>query len=174
MATKEQRSVTIHDVFVNKLRSVHDLENNRLVQREWVASDEMFLVLKLSWNLCLNVALVARTVANFFFERIARATWMDDNCFQTDSPSHSKGSHLSFKRIAQAVQMDDNFFRTDSPSHSNGWQFFYERKPQGRSNGYQICSKTANRKECERSRYGTDKICSLCSLIVVFSSSLQM
>ena len=129
MATKEQRSVTIHDVFVNKLRSVHDLENNRLVQREWVASDEMFLRLKLGWNLCLNVALVARTVANFFFEWIARATWMDDNCFQTDSPSHSKGSHLSFERIAQAVQMDDNFFWTDSPSHSMDDNFFMNENP---------------------------------------------
>ena len=28
MATKEQRSVTIHDAFVNKLRDVRDLENN--------------------------------------------------------------------------------------------------------------------------------------------------
>ena len=29
MATKEQRSVTIHDAFVNKRRNVRDLENNR-------------------------------------------------------------------------------------------------------------------------------------------------
>ena len=29
MATKEQRSITIHDRFVNKLRNIRDLENNR-------------------------------------------------------------------------------------------------------------------------------------------------
>ena len=129
MATKEQRSVTIHDVFVNKLRYVHDLENNRLVQHQWVASDEnlMVLGLKLGWNLCLNVASVARTVTNFFFEWIPRTAWMDDNCFQTDSPSHWNRSHFPFEWIAQAVQMDDNFFPTDSPSRSNGWQFFDEQ-----------------------------------------------
>ena len=39
---------------------------------------------------------------------------------------------IFFKRIAQAVQTDDNFFWMDTLSHSNG---------------YQIPSKTANRKE---------------------------
>ena len=29
MATKEQRPITIHDRFVNKLRNMQDLENNR-------------------------------------------------------------------------------------------------------------------------------------------------
>ena len=29
MATKEQRSITIHDRFVNKLLNIRDLENNR-------------------------------------------------------------------------------------------------------------------------------------------------
>ena len=32
-------------------------------------------------------------------------------------------------RIAQAVQMDNNFFQTDSPSRANGWQFFLEGIP---------------------------------------------
>ena len=147
MATKEQRSITIHDVFVNKLRSVHDLENNRLVQRKWVASDEMVLGLKLGWNLCLNVALVARTVANFFFERISRAAWVDDNFFQTDSPSRSNRSHFPFEWIAQAVQTDDNLFWTDSPSHSNGWQFFDEQIPRAVQTDTKSVQKTANRKE---------------------------
>ena len=43
MAIKEQRSVTIHDAFVHKLRSVHDLENNRLVQHERVVATKWFL-----------------------------------------------------------------------------------------------------------------------------------
>ena len=95
MATKEKRSIAIQDAFVNKLRSVHDLEKNRLVQREWVASDEMVLGLKLGWNLCLNVALVAQTVTNFFFERIKSEPleWMT----------------IVFKRIAQAIWKDHIF-----------------------------------------------------------------
>ena len=69
-----------------------------------------------------QIASVARTVDKFFFERIARA-------FRTDN--------TFFKRISQVVRTDDNFFWTDTPS---------------RSNGYQIRSKTANRKERFRVR----------------------
>ena len=29
MATKEHRSIAVHDRFVNKLRNIQDLENNR-------------------------------------------------------------------------------------------------------------------------------------------------
>ena len=69
-----------------------------------------------------QVASVAPTVDKFFFERMAGAVRTDNNVF---------------KWIAQAVRTDDNLFGTDTPSHSNG---------------YQIQSKKANRKERFRVR----------------------
>ena len=45
MATKEQRSITIHDAFVNKLRSVHDLENIT----DWFNASE-WLAMKWFWD----------------------------------------------------------------------------------------------------------------------------
>ena len=86
------------------------------------------------------------------------------NCF-------GMGTWLKFIFNQQGVQMDDNFFRTDSPSSSNGWIFFWTDS-RSHSNENQICSKTANHKEhflCERWSQGTVKMCSPCSLILIFS-----
>ena len=81
---------------------------------------------------------------------------------------------IFFKRIAQTVRTDDNFFRTDSQSRSNGWQLFlngypkpFKRIPNPFENG--TPQGTFSR---ERSRRGTDKICSRRPLIHRFSSSL--
>ena len=64
-----------------------------------VASNKMGFGTETRLNFIFEqIASVARTVNKFFFERMT----------------------TFFKRIAQAVRVDNNYFQTDTPSHSNG------------------------------------------------------
>ena len=143
MATKEHRSVIVHDAFVSTLRNMTTQEylENNIVQHEWLTT-------KLFWDRnsakiylwtdsfrCLNEPF--EWITNFF-KWIVQAIQMDDNLF--------------FKWIAKAIQMDDNFFKTDSPSRSNRWHFFFEwiartGQKDTKSVWTAIHSKTANHKD---------------------------
>ena len=65
MATKEQRSITIHDVFVNKLRNVSDLENNRSFDASWLRRNGFGMEIQLKFTF-EQIDSVARMVNNFF------------------------------------------------------------------------------------------------------------
>ena len=127
MATKEQRSITVHDRFVNKLHNIRDQENNRSFATSGQRWNGFGMETQLKF-IFEQIGSVPPTVDNFFFEWIALAIRTDNNFL---------------KRISQAIQGDDNFsniqpkpskqmtifFGTDRTSCSNGRQFFSNRQP---------------------------------------------
>ena len=132
MATKEQRSVTIHDAFVNKLRNMTTQEYLE-TDRSFNASGQRQNCFGMETGLKFifeQIALVARTVDSFFFEWIAQAVRTDSN-FSNGQPKPFEWMAINFlEQMSEAIQMDDIFFSNRQPKlFERVTIFFLNRQP---------------------------------------------